>query len=515
MNRAALFFVFLVSLFLSVKLNAQQTVNNGQINLTLPSGTKIFYVNIMDSVSNTVSTNFVTLGSPLVEDSLSANRIEFDSTVWSVPQIYDAPISLNYPNEKAFYYAGLDYMRHKTKVFAYIGFPANASATNKVPAVVLVHGGGGTALPQWVKIWNNRGYAAIAMDLDGCQPVVPEGYQTNFIIDSGDHITGGPSNTNFGDINSPIKNQWMYHAVADVYLAYSILAADERVDSTKIGITGISWGGIITSIAIGNSDCFAFAIPVYGCGYLNTSKALFKSIYNEVVSNQWEASKWLHLVNTLTLWINSDSDNFFSIDATAKSALATKNSIVTIKPGYPHSHEYGWSPLEIYNFANSVVKGGKKLIQITKQPSEDDLTILFDSDKSSGVRSAKMFYSNDTLSYDSNNKLTNQWLQYILQISTSVKQSDDLQPESFLLSQNYPNPFNPNTEIKYSIPENGMVTLKVYNLLGQELVTLVNMEQKSGNYTVNFNASNLASGVYMYRIQAGSFALTKKMLLLK
>jgi hypothetical protein len=98
---------------------------------------------------------------------------------------------------------------------------------------------------------------------------------------------------------------------------------------------------------------------------------------------------------------------------------------------------------------------------------------------------------------------------------TSVKQSDNLQPTIFSLSQNYPNPFNPTTEIKYSIPESGMVTLKVYNLLGQELVTLVNLEQKSGNYTVNFNASKLASGVYMYRIQTGNFSLTKKMTLLK
>ena len=98
---------------------------------------------------------------------------------------------------------------------------------------------------------------------------------------------------------------------------------------------------------------------------------------------------------------------------------------------------------------------------------------------------------------------------------TSIKQSNDLQPKSFSLSQNYPNPFNPNTEIKYSIPESGMVTLKVYNLLGQVVVTLVNKEQKAGSYTVNYDASGLASGVYLYRIQAGSFALTKKMILLK
>jgi hypothetical protein len=98
---------------------------------------------------------------------------------------------------------------------------------------------------------------------------------------------------------------------------------------------------------------------------------------------------------------------------------------------------------------------------------------------------------------------------------TSVKTVDSGVPHNFELSQNYPNPFNPTTEIKYSIPKSGIVTLKVYNLLGQEVAALVNQEQKPGNYTVNFDASKLASGVYMYRIQSGDFSLTKKMVLLK
>jgi hypothetical protein len=105
---------------------------------------------------------------------------------------------------------------------------------------------------------------------------------------------------------------------------------------------------------------------------------------------------------------------------------------------------------------------------------------------------------------------------------TGVKQSNKQIPGQISLSQNYPNPFNPTTEINYSIPKAGMVTLKVYNLLGQQVATLVNGEQKAGNYTINFNAAGLASGVYMYKLretsasgQAGDFTLTKKMTLLK
>jgi len=85
----------------------------------------------------------------------------------------------------------------------------------------------------------------------------------------------------------------------------------------------------------------------------------------------------------------------------------------------------------------------------------------------------------------------------------------------FTLDQNFPNPFNPNTLIKYSIPKSSQVSLKIFNTLGQEMETLVNEEKQVGTYEVNWNASNLQSGVYFYRIQAGSYVETKKMVLMK
>ncbi len=98
---------------------------------------------------------------------------------------------------------------------------------------------------------------------------------------------------------------------------------------------------------------------------------------------------------------------------------------------------------------------------------------------------------------------------------TGVKKENSNLPEAYSLSQNYPNPFNPTTIIQYSIQKQGLVTLKVYNMLGEEVATLVNQNQSAGNYSVNFNASRLASGVYMYRIDAGNFTATKKLILLK
>jgi hypothetical protein len=88
-------------------------------------------------------------------------------------------------------------------------------------------------------------------------------------------------------------------------------------------------------------------------------------------------------------------------------------------------------------------------------------------------------------------------------------------PLAFALSQNYPNPFNPNTTISYSLPRQMKATLKVFNILGQEVATLVNEVQSPGQHSINFSASNLASGVYLYRLQAGEFAATYKMVLMK
>ncbi len=88
-------------------------------------------------------------------------------------------------------------------------------------------------------------------------------------------------------------------------------------------------------------------------------------------------------------------------------------------------------------------------------------------------------------------------------------------PVSFALNQNYPNPFNPSTTISYSVPEKSFVTLKVYDVLGNEVASLVNSQTEAGEHSVNFNASNLSSGVYYYQITAGNNVATKKLMLLK
>jgi photosystem II stability/assembly factor-like uncharacterized protein len=101
--------------------------------------------------------------------------------------------------------------------------------------------------------------------------------------------------------------------------------------------------------------------------------------------------------------------------------------------------------------------------------------------------------------------------------------NNDLIPNDFVLSQNYPNPFNPSTKIRYTIPnviasgakQSQLVTLKVYDVLGNEMATLINEEKPAGSYEVDFNSAGFSSGIYFYTIQAGSYTQTKKMILLR
>ena len=99
--------------------------------------------------------------------------------------------------------------------------------------------------------------------------------------------------------------------------------------------------------------------------------------------------------------------------------------------------------------------------------------------------------------------------------ATAVDKTKNELPEKYILEQNYPNPFNPSTTIKYSIPVGGLVTLKVYSIIGKEVRTLVSSEQSAGIHTVNFNASDLPSGIYLYTLTANSFTQTKKLVLIK
>jgi hypothetical protein len=100
------------------------------------------------------------------------------------------------------------------------------------------------------------------------------------------------------------------------------------------------------------------------------------------------------------------------------------------------------------------------------------------------------------------------------QSTTSIREERRL-PETFALHQNFPNPFNPTTTIQYALPTGSLVSLQVFDILGREVATLVNEFKNAGEHQVQFNASGLGSGVFFYRLQAGRFIETKRMMLVK
>jgi Secretion system C-terminal sorting domain len=107
------------------------------------------------------------------------------------------------------------------------------------------------------------------------------------------------------------------------------------------------------------------------------------------------------------------------------------------------------------------------------------------------------------------------WKRALSEIITAVNEKKNILPNYYNLSQNYPNPFNPSTTISFSIPQEEVVSLKIYNSLGQELESLIDKKKPAGSYSVSFDAGKLASGIYFYRISTGSYSQTRKMILVK
>ena len=284
------------------------------------------------------------------------------------PAIFPAP-DLHADGVQAFFYAGLPYRGQPTRVFAFYGLPTNAAPAKPVPAVVLVHGGGGTAFADWVRLWTGRGYAAIAMDLCGCVPAGSYGHWQR-------HAHGGPPGWGgFDQIDEPPANQWTAHAVADVVLAHSLLRSFPEVDPKQIGITGISWGGYLTCIVAGVDARFRCAVPVYGCGFLGDDSVWlpdFQRLGAEKAARWlgwWDPSQYLGEADLPMLWVNGSNDFAYPMDSWQKSYRRAKGPrTLCLKLRMPHGHNGpGEKPPEIHAFMDACLNSGPPLLRVTGQ----------------------------------------------------------------------------------------------------------------------------------------------------
>lgn len=334
--------------------------------------------------------------------------------------------SNEWSNIRAITYDGATIGGKKTKVFAYIGFPAGASSSSKVPAVVLIHGGGGHVYAEWIKQWTDRGYAAIAMDNTGYFPSPAgkgvAGRESDYYKSPaywqyglyGDFKETGyvnaPNNDYMGSSAGSVDAQWMYHAVVQSVLAHNILLHDGRVNTTKIGINGISWGGIISSIAIGYDTRYAFGVPVYGAGYLDQGLSYQRDYFSPAATKAlWSASEKFNKVKFPVFWVGWTNDPNFSIQSNSLSYEATKStgSILSMKMDWSHGHSSGWLLPDIYRFADSVVKGGVPLTKCVTEPAGTrsfSFTVKKPSDANSVT--AKAYYLTEKMTYSMNGTLT-------------------------------------------------------------------------------------------------------------
>lgn len=270
---------------------------------------------------------------------------------------------------RALFYEGVPLAGKATKVFAWYGVPEGSPPQGGWPAMVLVHGGGGTAFADWVRLWTERGYAAIAMDTCGA---VPRGTYGKWERSG---VGGPPGWGAFETALAPVADQWPYHAVAAVVLAHSLIRAMPEVDATRVGLTGISWGGYLTCIVAGVDARFRFAVPVYGCGFLGENSAwldAFAKLPPEASSRWlalWDPSVYLPRAAMPMLWVTGTNDFAYPMDSLQKSyRLPTGPRTLAIRPRMPHGHGgAGENPEEIHAFAEQVLRGGPALPRITGQ----------------------------------------------------------------------------------------------------------------------------------------------------
>ena len=348
---------------------------------------------------------------------------------WNIKALSEAPAiyedaGRSADGVNAIFYQGLPWKGKPTRIFAYYALPKTEPG-KKVPAMVLVHGGGGSAFIPWVQLWASRGYAAIAMDTCGC--VSGGGYENH-----PHHEFGGPAGWGgFDQIEQPIRDQWPYHAVADVVLAHSLIRSFPGVDPERVGLTGISWGGYLSCIAAGVDQRFRFVAPVYGCGFLGENSTWlgnFQAMGPEK-SQQWlklwDPSVYLPFAKMPMLWVTGANDFAYPMDSLQKSyRLPKAPRILCVRVGMVHGHGGpGENPGEIHAMANSLLKNGPFLTRITGK-GRDGQNAWVDFESQTPILKAELNYTTDTGQWQTRN-----WKTVPVSLDTKARRASAVLPK--------------------------------------------------------------------------------------
>jgi dienelactone hydrolase len=315
------------------------------------------------------------------------------------PEIFDAP-ELSSPGLRALFYEGMPHQGRPTRNFAWLGLPHEARE-RPVPAVVVVHGGCGTAFASWARLWLQRGYAVIAMDTCGATPV--QGLEDKYCDSWPRHAWAGASGwgDSFKQLDQPIEDQWPYQVVGNVMLAHSLLASFPEVDKSKIALTGVSWGGTLAALLAGVDPRLACVAPVYGCGY---DPAIFTYFAGEQAPAV--RARWLDLYNPLNflpnatmplLWLTGTNDRGCPLDHLSRSIrLAAGPSTLSARLRMVHGHG-GVSERapEIWDFFEAKLKGKKPLLRVREGGQEkSDAWLSYEAH--TDVAQAELVYTTDS-----------------------------------------------------------------------------------------------------------------------
>ncbi|MDO5969598.1 T9SS type A sorting domain-containing protein [Flavivirga aquimarina] len=348
--------------------------------------------------------NSQTSGPEFIKNSLTASGV-YNAPNFEFTTAYDSyNTSTAAGTIKGMFFDGLPYSKalnteNKTKVFCWYGEPEGLVEGEKVPAVILIHGGGGRAYTAWVDKWINKGYIAIALSLRG---TVPD--------DSETWTYGGPSQEYFfSDNDEALGDQWFYHAIANAMLANSLLRDTNftsHVDTNHIGVTGISWGGINNTVLAGIDERLDFIIPVYGCGYLfdspiysNQLSRMTSTAQNFYLEN-WEPSLYAPLHTAPMLFVNGNKDLQFTLNVFTETfeASASPDKYLRIEDVMPHGHAAGWTPEEIYDFANYITGFDSSIlkpVEFTSETIDENLELNYNYNYEGALTSAILYYCTD------------------------------------------------------------------------------------------------------------------------
>jgi dienelactone hydrolase len=270
------------------------------------------------------------------------------------------------------FYTGADWRGRPTRVFGLYSRPVHLFEAT-MPAMVLVHGGGGTASAEWTRLWAGRGYAALAMDLYGNGP-------------DGRLPDGGPDWSDFDvafRLTEGVENGWIYQGVCSIARAVSVLRSMEGVDPERVGIAGVSWGGVFTCLAMGLDERLKLAIPAYGFRFnpntgnppdaTEEEKAKIRSLL--------DPANYLHQCTCPVLWVNGTQEPAGSMEELMNSVRLTQGENVlsyTVRASHvdPQMCDRGWERPEIGIFADSIFRGTPRPAKLGNVLVEGDRTML-------------------------------------------------------------------------------------------------------------------------------------------